>query len=1061
MKTIFNTTFKRLFITLFVATISISVLLVSAKDKTGIMNKNYNNNKDIVPYAPAFNMDTLLKWTPESDPDAEYARSTIPLKTGRFYGPQVNEKATKGVKIQTCSILKSGRDAQEQNTFSNYVFTHWQYLDSVAGWGIGDGSNVGILGVPSADQIDAAHRNGVPITGLFGFPWSYSDYGVSEFKKLVSKQGETYPYFDKLAQIANYYGFDGYFINQETSGLTTSDGNHLREAIYYARKKYPNLIFQWYDAMRWDNAAISGQNGIGSGNRGWVEYNQELAKQGVAKPYAVDDVFINYSWGNVPEDQANMEAYGRNKYDALFTFEVQANGVNSSDMTKMKQLVEANDGKAKASIGYYCIDSNFGLANSVDEFHKNENKFWSTSTEDPRVEPNRAGGYGANFAGMARFVYDKSVINETPFNTFFNTGHGKAFYIDGQKMHSRQWTNRSLQDITPTWNWLIDSEDNVPKLKAAYDFETAFYGGNSIKYTGNLTADKAQFLKLYSTRIDQDGNTQVRFAYKEQNDMNKTALDLLVARGIKNSIKDYVWEEIPFNVETEKNGWKIATCTIPQGEIITGLGIKVKGASDLNNYQLNIGQLSLLGDIEEIGKVSNITIPNLKLTSQTEGSLRTRFDQLDGALYYEVYSIDNDGTKRLLTVNTNNAIYCNYINHLLSDGKVAKIGIVPVDKNGVRHEDKISEQTFYWETMEQTNKADQTSQNLCLNDDPANPRVMVTNISSENGAEKGTNMFDGSSGSNSSKWCATTSSGYCDIKFTGGEKTVRRIRIEHAEAGGEDPAMNTIDFEVLYKDKLSNNWVSTGYTYSYNTKGITDAVLPNAITAEEFRLKINNCGGTPWRAIRIYEWQMFENGFLPLTPNYDASQIEVTRKAGGLADIKFNNPQKEATYFIRQAMDFTSPTIASGTATSNAPVELKNVNIGEGEVDFFYSVKYDQHEESNIIKYHLLAEDAQVSNNFNDSDLIFKQSKKSNHYARIDDLQFIDITFKSLKKGEQITIKQNAPYSKVFVITAYEDNQEITVKGVCISKTDKKVKIDRAEANKKATGEIEYTVVLS
>ena len=1065
MKTMHNVVMKRLFATFLFISISLSVILVAAKDKTGIMNQNYNNNKEIVPYAPAFNMDTLLKWSPESDPDAEYARSRVPLKTGRFYGPQVNEKATKGVKIQSCSIFKSGRDAQEQSQFHNYVFTHWQYLDSIAGWGIGDGGNVGILGIPSADQIDAAHRNGVPITGLFGFPWSTSSYGVSEYKKLVTKNADgSYPYFDKLAQLCNYYGFDGYFINQETSGLGSSDAQNLRNAIFYARKKYPNLIFQWYDAMRWDGGGIGGVNGIGSGNSGWLRYQDDLAKEGVAKPYAMDDIFINYGWNNnVDSSLASMESYGRNKYDAIFTFEVQQNGMNTYGLSKLSQLVEKNDGKAKASIGYYCIDSNFGIASSPSEFHKIEHKFWSTSSGDPRVETNKTGGIGNNVPGMARFVYDKSVINEAPFNTFFSTGHGKAFYINGQKMHEREWTNRSVQDVTPTWTWMIDTEGSS-KLNAEYDFETAYYGGNSIKYSGNLEQDKAQLLKLYSTRVEANGETSVRFAYKEKNSNDKTTLELLAARGIKEKISEYNWEAYPFEIEKEENGWKIAKATIPAGETITGLGVKVKGSENLANYELNLGQLALLGEVNGLDQVSDVTVPAVKLFSKTNGQLRTRFNEVEGAMYYEVYLVDKDGTRHLLTVNTNNAIFCNYIKHLEADGNFAKIEIVPVDFNGERHEELKGEAEFYWENLEQTNKVDQTTENVCLNNDEHPDNTVVTNVSSENGGEKASNMFDGSHSSNASKWCALASTGWVEIKLKT-PKTIRRIRLEHAEAGGESAEMNTKDFEIFYKD-ASGHWVTTGYKYTLNTKGVTDAILSSPITAQEFKLVINNCGGTPWRAIRVYEWQMFEGGHLPLTPNYDSQQIEVVRKPGGLADITFKNPPiKDAVFNVRKALDFNSPIIATGTTTKGYfgvdDLTLSNVNVGEGETDFYFSMQYPDHEESNIIKYHLLPDDAPDSEALTNDNLEFKQCKKSNHYQRTDDLQFINITFKNLKKGDKIVIKQANPYSRVIIITCIKDNQEITVEGICIKKTQKTVLISRIQEHKKPTGFTNFNVNLS
>lgn len=85
-------------------------------------------------------------------------------------------------------------------------------------------------------------------------------------------------------------------------------------------------------------------------------------------------------------------------------------------------------------------------------------------------------------------------------------------------------------------------------------------------------------------------------------------------------------------------------------------------------------------------------------------------------------------------------------------------------------------------------------------------------------------------------------------------RTIKRIRIEHAEYGGEAKDMNTIAFSVQYKS--GNNWV-TVYSTTNNSSAVTDELI-TPVTAQEWRLYISNSGSSPWGAIRIYEWQMFE-----------------------------------------------------------------------------------------------------------------------------------------------------------------------------------------------------------
>ncbi len=73
--------------------------------------------------------------------------------------------------------------------------------------------------IPSPDVIDAGHRNGVPVLGTIFYNWSSS---IEDQEKFVSSMRQdpdgSFPVARKLVDMAKYYGFDGYFINQETTG---------------------------------------------------------------------------------------------------------------------------------------------------------------------------------------------------------------------------------------------------------------------------------------------------------------------------------------------------------------------------------------------------------------------------------------------------------------------------------------------------------------------------------------------------------------------------------------------------------------------------------------------------------------------------------------------------------------------------------------------------------------------------------------------------------------------------------------------------------------------------
>ena len=98
-----------------------------------------------------------------------------------------------------------------------------------------------------------------------------------------------------------------------------------------------------------------------------------------------------------------------------------------------------------------------------------------------------------------------------------------------------------------------------------------------------------------------------------------------------------------------------------------------------------------------------------------------------------------------------------------------------------------------------------------------------------------------------------------DIRLTKSRTVVRWV-MDHAGAGGEsvnDGLMNTKDFDLYYKD-ADGEW-KLAKEVRGNKAHVTDITLDKPITAQDWRLKvITSDNGTPWKAIRIYNWKMYE-----------------------------------------------------------------------------------------------------------------------------------------------------------------------------------------------------------
>ena len=136
-----------------------------------------NEEKQLRPKEVKFDTwDDLLKWEPGKRVDDDLNRASIPLAS-RYQGKQINEQANPDAKIQALSNMNSKAKDHASvggEEFKAYAFDYWQYLDSMVFW-------EGL--VPSADVIDAAHRNGVPIYGTLFYNWSVASRIKSALQK--------------------------------------------------------------------------------------------------------------------------------------------------------------------------------------------------------------------------------------------------------------------------------------------------------------------------------------------------------------------------------------------------------------------------------------------------------------------------------------------------------------------------------------------------------------------------------------------------------------------------------------------------------------------------------------------------------------------------------------------------------------------------------------------------------------------------------------------------------------------------------------------------------------
>lgn len=887
-------------------------------DGTDVVNENYASHLSLKPLAPAFRVDTLLQWSPEKDPDAELNRASVPLNQHRFKGSQINPLANPKAGITSAAITTWNHDEASSvgsNDFNVYAFDNWQLLDSYIYW---SGTNEGIFAIPTPEIVDAAHRNGVPVYATLGFPWGSSKEGVAEIEKFTKQTADgSFPVADKMIEVAEYFGFDGYFFNQETSGVSKQTAERMNEMMRYIKRK-SNLNVSWYDAQD-NNGAINYQDSINSKNDMYVK----PANDGV---YAVDEFFLNYNWttSKINTTVETMKGHNRSPFDAYAGFEIQQNSYNTKINTNA--LLDENK-QPKVSIALYAPNSTMGLAKDPADFHEKENILWTGPQGDPTLADD-----SANWKGMARFVTDSSVIEAKPFTTNFNSGHGKQYFVNGKMASNLEWNNRSVQDIMPTWRWWTRGEGS--KIKVAYDFDKAYNGGNSLKFSGALDAGSVSDTMLYSTKLPVTDSTKVRVVYQ-----NQSGADMSL--GVAYS-EDYAQDKMKYySLPKSGDGWQTAVVDLGKdaGKTAYALSLKVSNAEKMDNYSIHLGQLSVYDAAAAvISKPNNVRVLEKITKTAFEAEARLSWKAEKNVLYYEVYQENADGVKTLLGVTPNDYFYTPNITRTMKNASadnITSLRVVPVNQDYVRGE--AAEIAFDWGmgTDATEIESNPTSPNVALN-------AKVTSVSAENAAEPASKALDGTAIGNS-KWCATNAkSGYMTIDI-GEEKTIRRWRVEHAEYGGEASNMNTVDFELLYKNK-SGEWVSAKRIKD-NKKAVTDVILDQPVTAREFKLQIYNSGTSPWGAIRLYEWQMFENAALPRTENIMMHFVTAENNAGAQDKVTIENVQQGQTVRLYNSLD-SKDALAEMKADKNGTITFEELNFGLEAGRIYYTVQTEDERES-------------------------------------------------------------------------------------------------------------------
>jgi mannosyl-glycoprotein endo-beta-N-acetylglucosaminidase len=256
---------------------------------------------------------------------------------------------------------------------------------------------------------------------------------------------------------------------------------------------------------------------------------------------------------------------------------------------------------------------------------------------------------------MAHYMPATSPVNDIPFMTNFNTGQGHLYSIEGETRGSFDWNNRSLQDVLPTWRWISISSSTPLYPELCWD--QAYYGGTSLKVSGDLVGGVATNLLLYKTDLTLAGSENLVLCY----DVNQgTGEESGVGIGLSFSDNPGVFEHIDAGTVTS-TGWNEFTASLASfgGRTIDQIRLEFETPTSVGDYEALIGRLGIIDGLPDVpAPPSGLYVESFEQIDDNNGTIRLRWTHSSDEVYsYNVYRLNPDSSLTFLGSSPNNAYF--------------------------------------------------------------------------------------------------------------------------------------------------------------------------------------------------------------------------------------------------------------------------------------------------------------------------------------------------------------------------------------------------------------------
>lgn len=535
------------------------------------------------PYGGCMHPEHLIRWQGGQDTNDKFNRSTVPLQP-RFYddGIKANVHQAYDGKVAACLTMNpmcSMTPSQGDNNFIGYNPTYWQYLDILVWWGGSAGE--GIIVPPSAPVVDIAHLNGVKVLGCVFFPEIAHGGNPIWTTQMLTRENNQYPYARKLVDMAEYYGFDGWFINAEGGAQSNNWEGFCRDFIEYARSKgLTHMELQYYNqGTSVSNIipvlslqGVSFMANYGSDSPSVIQSNrQRLLNEGMDNA----TIFAKL-YSGIEVAQAGLYGNGSTIHNVFPT---------TGHLTSLQLFNPEEPIWKKPVQSLLGTDNSRGNTayNAINTVFNNEARYWVNHAMDPSSTTRNTN----TWSGLAPAVQERSAITKVPFVTSFGTGLGKHRFVNGERRGTHDWYHRGMQDILPTWRWWVTTEGGLgsrSNLNFSISWDESYNSGSCISITGNLSANTKYTVRLYKTKLPMTGREELTFVYK--------GADPKVVLATSDAPATLTSYEL--TNKTTSNGWTIGKVdlTALSGKTLAIIGLELSSAT-ATSANLKLGQLSV------------------------------------------------------------------------------------------------------------------------------------------------------------------------------------------------------------------------------------------------------------------------------------------------------------------------------------------------------------------------------------------------------------------------------------------------------------------------------------